>query len=145
MKRSLFVTLGFAITCMSVAANAPANAAPSTYQNSCRNMKVVENVLEANCLTRDGQPVYTNLVLQGIENIDGRLRVTDPYKDSNFHQSCYNVAVRGNVLQATCRTRNGRWRNTSLALNGIENIDGSLRYTSDISQGYARRVIPQMW
>ncbi|MCJ8280092.1 MAG: CVNH domain-containing protein, partial [Rivularia sp. ALOHA_DT_140] len=85
MKRSLFVTLGFVITCMSVAANAPANAAPSTYQNSCRNMKVVENVLEANCLTRDGQPVYTNLVLQGIENIDGRLRVTDPYKDSNFH------------------------------------------------------------
>lgn len=141
MKRSIYAAIGFLATCMTVAANSPANAAPSTYQNTCRSMKVVENVLEANCLTRNGERVYTNLVLKGIENVNGNLRVTNPYRDSNFNETCTNVSVRRNVLRATCQTRNGRWKNTAIALNGIENIDGNLRYTSSITSNF----VPQMF
>ncbi|MDY6901943.1 MAG: CVNH domain-containing protein [Cyanobacteriota bacterium] len=141
MKRTLLAAIGFAITCAGVAVNAPANAAPSTYQNSCRNVNVVEDVLEANCLTRDGREVYTNLRLRGIENIDGNLRATNSNRPSNFYQTCGNLSIRANVLRATCRTRNGQWRNTAIALNGIDNIDGNLSYTSDIASSY----VPQMF
>lgn len=144
MKRTLFAVIGFAVTCIGVAVNAPANAAPSTYQNSCRNVNVVEDVLEANCLTRDGREVYTNLRLRGIENIDGNLVATNSNRPSNFYQTCANSSIRGNVLRATCRTRNGQWRDTAIALNGIDNIDGELRYyTPNIASSYA--PIPQMY
>ncbi|MEL7243747.1 MAG: CVNH domain-containing protein [Cyanobacteria bacterium J06573_2] len=141
MKRTLFAAIGFAITCMGVVANAPANAAPSTYQNSCRDMKVIGSELAGFCLTRDGREVYAAIPLRGIENIDGNLVPTNSNRPSNFSQTCANEELRGNVLRATCRTRNGQWRNTAIALNGIDNIDGNLVYTSDIASSY----VPQMF
>ena len=141
MKSNLLAAIGFAITCIGVAANAPANAAPSTYQNTCRDVNIVENVLEANCLRRDGSLAYSYIPLVGIDNVDGNLRVTNNSRMSSFQETCGNLSVRGNVLRATCRTRNGQWRNTAIALNGIDNIDGSLLYTSDIASSY----LPQMY
>jgi len=144
MKRTLLAAISFAITCIGVAVNAPANAGPSTYQNSCRDMKVIGSELAGFCLTRDGREVYAALPLRGIENIDGRLTATNYYRDSNFQKSCGRFSMSGNVLRATCRTRNGGLRNTAIALNGIQNIDGNLSYyTSDIASRVA--PLPQMY
>ena len=145
MKRILFAAISFGITCIGVALIAPANATPSTYQNTCRNMNVVEDVLEANCLTRDGREVYTNIRLRGIENIDGRLVATNPNRVSHFYQTCGRFSVRGNVLRATCRTRNGGLRNTAIALDGIDNVDGSLRYYAPNVASRSFAPLPQMY
>lgn len=134
MKRTLFAAIGFAITCVGVALNAPASAnmTPSSYQNSCRDMYFDReaNVLEANCFNGD-RFVYTNIPLVGIENIDGNLKPTYNNRLSNFNETCGRFSVSGNVLRATCRTRNGGLRKTAIALNGIQNYNGDLRYYSD--------------
>jgi hypothetical protein len=58
------------------------------------------------------------------------LKVTNPKKIANFNLTCNNTAMDGNVLSGSCRKINGAFNKTSLVLNGIENIDGVLRYTS---------------
>jgi hypothetical protein len=87
-------------------------------------------VLSANCRRINGSFNRTSLVLQGIENIDGTLRVTNPAQVSNYQLSCDRLGIQGNVLQAICKRRDGTPNRTSLVLNGIENINGILKYTS---------------
>lgn len=150
MKRNLFIVIGLAIASISVATSAPANAreyrrlTTNRFDQSCRNMRVFNNILEADCFTEDGSSVYTNIVLRGIENIDGNLVATNPNRVSNFSETCDSFYVRGNVLEATCQTRDGRLRNTSIALNDIDNIDGRLNYRYRYSNA-SYNIIPQMF
>ncbi|MEH2468018.1 CVNH domain-containing protein [Nostoc sp.] len=67
-----------------------------------------------------------------IENIDGELKVTDPNKPSSFDQSSTEISINGDVLSATCKKRDGSPNKSSIILNGIENIDGELKYTDTI-------------
>jgi hypothetical protein len=108
-----------------------AQAQVSTYQNSCSNISISGNVLSANCRKRDGQFLQSSLRLRGIENINGALTVTSSDRVSNFQLSCNSIFIRRNVLNATCQKINGNLEQTSITLNGIENINGTLMYTSD--------------
>jgi hypothetical protein len=106
-------------------------AAPSPYPLNCEDINIYGSVLEANCRKNDQSLNETHLLLRGIENIDGTLRVTSSYRPANFDESCRSISISGDVISALCRTRNGRWVSTSLRINGIENIDGELTYTSE--------------
>ncbi len=131
MQKSLIAVAGLLLTCTSFAISNPADATVANYQLTCNNISLNQNVLSANCRTKAGAFKNTSLRLRGIENIDGTLKVTNPNKVANFNLSCNNTAVNGNVLSGSCRKINGAFKNTSLVLNGIENIDGVLRYTSN--------------
>lgn len=144
IKRNLFF-VGLALTGISIVMKAPEDTrkyrgSTSTFPQTCQKMKVVDDVLEADCVSRDGDLVYTNILLRGIENIDGDLVATNLDRESDFSETCDNLSVKGNVLQATCRTKNGGSKNTSIVLNGIDNVDGTLRYTSDIVFSYVPQI-----
>ncbi len=104
----------------------------SSYQQSCTEISVNGNVLSAICKKHDGSLNKTSIVLMGIENINGELKVTDPKNPSSFHQSSTEISINGDVLSATCKKHDGLPNKTSIVLNGIENIDGSLKYTGTI-------------
>ncbi|MHC5719630.1 MAG: mannose-binding lectin, partial [Nostoc sp.] len=106
----------------------------STYQQTCTDISIQGNILSATCKKRDGSLKNTSIVLKGIENIDGGLKVTDPNKPSNYHETCTEISIQGNVLSATCKRADGSPNKTSLVLDGIENIDGNLTYTGTTEQ-----------
>ncbi|WP_375471021.1 LamG-like jellyroll fold domain-containing protein [uncultured Nostoc sp.] len=110
------------------AAIAPAVISRS-YQETCTDISVNGNVLSATCKRADGSLNKTSIVLKGIENIDGELKVTDPNKASSYQETCTEISIQGNVLSATCKRADGSPNKTSIVLDGIENIDGNLTYT----------------
>lgn len=130
MKQNLFSVIALLATSTLVGINSPANATPSNYQETCNHISVSGNVLSANCRRRDRQFNETSIVLRGIENINGTFKVTDPAKVSNYQLTCDDIRIRGNDLTATCKRRNGTLKRTSIVLQGIENINGVLTYTS---------------
>lgn len=103
---------------------------PSSFQQTCDNIQVRGDLLIANCLTRDQRPNFTLLDLKGVENIDGNLEQYSSSQPATFQRTCFDESIQGDVLTATCLTRNQNRKTTSLELLGIENIDGNLRYTS---------------
>ena len=153
MKRHLFAVITLAIASISLATSAPANAreyrrlATNRFDQSCTNMRVFDNILEAECLTRDGRSVYTNIPLRGIQNINGNLVVNSNNPENNFLASCGSFSVRGNELHATCLTGNGDFKDTFIVLNDIDNINGRLRYRDGYRYRYsnANYIIPQMY
>ncbi|MEH1872924.1 LamG-like jellyroll fold domain-containing protein [Nostoc sp.] len=106
----------------------------STYQQSCTKISVKGNVLSATCKKGDGSSNKTSIVLMGIENIDGELKVTDPNKPSSYQETCTEISIKGNVLSATCKRADGSPNKTSIVLDGIENADGNLTYTGTTEQ-----------
>jgi CVNH domain len=105
-------------------------AAPSSYQQTCTDISISANVLSGNCRKINGLFNKTSIALKGIENIDGTLRVLDPNKSANFNLTCEGTAVYADQLSSSCRTRDQRLVSTKTRINGIENIDGVLKYTS---------------
>ncbi len=100
----------------------------SNYHLNCHNIFIEGNVLSASCQKRDGTWKQSSITLKGIENNDGILEVTNPEKASSFHLTAINIAIDGDVLSATCQRNDGLWNESSIVLNGIENIDGNLEY-----------------
>ena len=100
----------------------------SNYHLNCTNISIEGNVISAICQRRDGSWKQTSITLKGIENNDGILEVTDPEQASNFLLNSMNIAIHEDVLSATCRRNDGLWNESSIVLNGIENIDGNLEY-----------------
>ena len=49
---------------------------------------------------------------------------------STFQKTCTNVHMDEATLKAKCRRIDQSWADTSLVIDGIENIDGNLRYTN---------------
>ena len=52
--------------------------------------------------------------------------------NGSYSQTCQNIRVSGNTLQASCQKKNGKWKNTSLGnyqqcRGQIENDNGKLR------------------
>ncbi|MEH2191518.1 MAG: CVNH domain-containing protein [Nostoc sp.] len=119
------------VFCISlIASPLTAVAAPSSYQQTCSNISLRDNVLSAICRKRDQSPNNTAITLKGIENIDGTLKVLDPQKTANFNLSCAGTSVAGAQISGQCRKINGQFVQTATNINGIENIDGVLKYTS---------------
>ncbi|MDF5718721.1 MAG: CVNH domain-containing protein [Rhizonema sp. NSF051] len=131
MKLNLLSVIGFLATSTFVGMNNPANAAPSSYQNSCRNISISGDVLSADCYRVDHSLNNTSIELRGIENINGTLRETDFSKSSSYQLTCSNIHIHGNILKAICSKRDASLTRTSIALDGIENINGVLKYTSN--------------
>ena len=119
---SFFVSLGGV---------SPAFAAPSSYQFTCSNISLIGNVLSAVCRRRDQTLNRTSIVLRGIANIDGTLRVINPREIASFQLTCRNTSVNGSQLSGSCRKINQTYVNTSTNINGIDNINGVLTYTSN--------------
>ena len=65
------------------------SAAPSTFQNSCKDIKLAEDAskITANCKKKDGTPVPATIDITGVENIDGKLTRTG--KKTNFQETCH--------------------------------------------------------
>ncbi|MFS0518588.1 CVNH domain-containing protein [Nostoc sp. UIC 10607] len=130
MSRKLLGVVAFLTTSILVAITSSGNAKTSNYQQTCNEIAISGNVLSADCARLDGKFNKTSIVLLGIENIDGTLKQTDPTKISNYQFSCNYIHIEGNELKATCKKRDGTPNPTSITLNGIENINGVLKYTS---------------
>ncbi|MBD2604818.1 hypothetical protein H6G81_09840 [Scytonema hofmannii FACHB-248] len=130
MKTNFVGIIGLLFTCTSLGIIPRADAAPSSYQKTCSQISIAGNQLSAICKTRNGSLNQTSLTLRGIENIDGNLKVTNPNKVSSYQNSCPEIGINGRRINATCKRRDGSLKRTSIVLNGIENIDGFLKYTS---------------
>jgi hypothetical protein len=100
----------------------------STYVSSCRHVGVAGKTLFADCRRADGKFKQTALPIAGIENANGALRFTSMYQASTFQDSCKDINVAASTLVATCRRADGGFARTSIAIPGIENVDGDLRY-----------------
>lgn len=106
-------------------------AAPSTFQNSCSDIKLSADAakITATCKKKDGTPVPATMDIVGVENVDGKLTRTG--SKTNFQETCHTPHLGTNdkhvVLTAICKKRNGAPSNTQLELMDINNIDGVLK------------------
>ena len=105
-------------------------AAPSTFQNSCKDIKLSADgsKINATCMNAKGTPVPASLDIRGVENEDGKLKLTG--KKTSFQQTCKTVNLHTNdkhvTLTAICRKMNNAPSNTQLELMDIHNKDGVL-------------------
>jgi hypothetical protein len=136
---------------------------PGSYQQTCRDIGVRGDVLTATC--KDISGTWQNAQMRDISycnsditNDDGVLRCASAggyqggynggyyqgsIPDGSYSQTCQNVRVRGNDLEATCKTVNGDWRNTRLRNfdrcgGDISNENGQLSCTGS-GYGYGGR------
>jgi CVNH domain len=109
--------------------SSPAHAvSPSSYQSSCRNIRISSDLLSASCRTIAGSYRNSSIRIQGIENRDGYLYFTRLGVASSYQRSCRNIGIAGATLTASCRRINGTYRGTSIFIPGIKNINGDLSY-----------------
>ncbi|MGB3364555.1 MAG: CVNH domain-containing protein [Thermodesulfobacteriota bacterium] len=96
---------------------------PGNYQNSCRNMNVNGDILQAQCQRRDGTWRFTSIdydeCYDDISNRNGRLVCGQRHHHNmlprgSYKQSCQDYSVNGDELQAQCQKRNGEWRWSSI-------------------------------
>lgn len=133
MKTPIHLTTAALAALAMTMLSAPASAASSSFQNSCRNIKLHSNDggawISAECRTRNGNFTPSTITINGLVNNDGRLqgRSGEP---TSYHKSCKNRKISWNKekvsISAVCRTRDGNERNTSIELLNIENRDGKL-------------------
>ncbi|WP_161938178.1 mannose-binding lectin [Mastigocoleus testarum] len=134
IKKKLLLSVGAIIVGSSaiLAINPPASAAPSTFQKTCRRSGIVSfrgnAYLQSSCRMINGRYKKSSIRLQGIYNDNGVLRFSGGRESASFQRSCRKIGVRGSTLVASCRKRNGRYRNTSIRLNDIHNRNGRLTY-----------------
>lgn len=109
---------------------APAQAiSPSSYQSSCRNIKISDgDLLSAACRTTSGGYRISSVRIQGIQNKDGQLNFTRLNVASSYKLTCKSIGVAGATLTASCKKINDTYVNTSILIPGIKNINGDLSY-----------------
>ncbi len=115
------------------AVSVSASAASSSFQNSCRNIKLHSNDTEAwisaECQRHNGQYNPTTLPLRGLVNNDGRIQ-SQAGAQTSYQKSCSNRRISWNSesvrIRAVCLTRNGSEREAAIELTNIENRDGAL-------------------
>ena len=118
-----------AATLLSCLAASPVMA-DSSYQNTCSNTGFVykgnDAALAGTCLKRDGTPNHTTLIIKGVSNNNGELKLGSGA--STFQKSCGSIRITDGVIYASCRMMNGQSRPTSLQLPDISNNNGKLSY-----------------
>ncbi len=96
---------------------------PGNYKNSCTNIRVEGNMLQARCERRDGSSRFTSIDYENcysdITNQNGRLTCGQRHHHNmlprgSYKQSCRDLSVNGDILSAECQKRNGNWRWTSI-------------------------------
>ncbi len=144
------------------------SAPPGSYQQTCRDIGVRGDVLTARCQDQGGnwrsaQMRDISYCNGDITNDNGALRCNSSagtYQGSNnggyyggynqggvpggsYTQTCQDVRIRGNDLEARCQSTDGGWRTTRLSSfdrcgGDIANDNGSLRCTES-GYGYGGR------
>jgi hypothetical protein len=126
---------------------------PGDYQQTCRNVQMNGDHMDAECQKKNGGWRRTSLdnVSQcgGIVNNNGRLQCgsggygyNNGYRNGygygnngygrwnggnppgNYVQTCRNIQTNGNRLDAECQTRDGNWRHTTL--NNLDRCTGDV-------------------
>lgn len=117
-----------------------------SYQQSCKNIKMRNDTLQAKCKDTSSHWVKTSLndaarCTGDITNINGQLTCGGyghPEKDlerglppGSYTQTCNRVHVDGDTLRALCQTSGGQWVDTFLSdfrrcTGDITNIEGRL-------------------
>ena len=100
----------------------------SSYQLSCRGIGVSGARLLAQCRRMDGSWADTSIHIRGINNINGVLQSDGTEQPSTFQLTCIHIHVAGDMLSAQCRRVDGSYQQTSIAIQGIANINGMMRY-----------------
>ncbi|WP_113752097.1 mannose-binding lectin [Bordetella trematum] len=111
----------------------PASAGSSTFQNSCRNIKLHSDDngawISAECRTRSGNYTKSSIAIRGLINDNGRLRGRSG-EQTSYQKSCRDRRISWSKekvsISAVCRTRAGSENNTSIEILNIENQDGKL-------------------
>ncbi len=158
------IAFALSICAIPCAAQWQGNLPPGDYVQTCRNIQVNGNSLQAECQKRDGGWRGTSLdnlnqCGGGIVNNDGHLQCGAAngyygnnnygnnngygYPSGDYVQTCRNIQVNGNSLQAECQKRDGNWRRTSLdnlnqCSGGIINNDGRLQCGAGNGYGYPK-------
>lgn len=101
---------------------------PTSFVQTCKDLALDGDTLYADCKTPQQTFKRTSLLLKGIENIDGQLKVSSSWNPASFYWSCENISLRGSVIFARCQTRAQRYTPTRLELTGIVNVGGELQY-----------------
>ncbi|MFN6953244.1 MAG: CVNH domain-containing protein [Acetobacteraceae bacterium] len=138
------------VAVMLAATAAPALAQPrGSWDETCRRAEVRGNTLSAECRDRDGRwnrssIRYTDCAGNRVANRDGRLVCeagggpggppgggAAQRVPGDWDESCRNAEVRGNVLSAQCRERDGGWNRSSIRFtdcprNMVANNNGRL-------------------
>ncbi|MBD2162832.1 hypothetical protein H6G04_00275 [Calothrix membranacea FACHB-236] len=111
-----------------------------SYENGQKTLPDIENKLqqlkteasdraqEFQQLSEREQTEY-NKLLDSINQLYTAQKNQQQYVASypgSYQKSCFRISLQGNVLSATCLTRNQSDSDTSIRLKGIENIDGKL-------------------
>lgn len=134
---------------MGASAGLAQSAPPGSYQQTCRDIGVRGDVLSARCQDtsgqwRDTQMRGTSYCNGDISNENGALRCNGSvgtYQGSNnggyyggynqggvpggsYTQTCQDVRIRGNDLEARCQSVDGGWRTTRL--NGFDRCGGDI-------------------
>jgi hypothetical protein len=153
MNRSIIgLTLAGALAAVMFSPALAQSVPQGSYQQTCTNVRVYGDRLEAQCSDDRGALVGTSIDLGScrngdIGNVNGNLRCfqrdqserpdnrsfgSDGTPSGSYQQTCTNVRVFGDRLQAQCSNERGFLVDTSLDLgacrNGdIGNVDGNLR------------------
>jgi len=145
-----------ALLCIAIQGLGWAQSVPSgSYQQSCRNLGVRDNVLIANCQDSDGKWEATQLrdyqsCGGDIMNDNGALRCASNgsapvagyqpgyqagVPNGSYTQTCQDVHIDGDDLKARCQAADGNWHNAKLddyqkCRGDVANENGKLRCVS---------------
>jgi len=96
---------------------------PGDYKNSCRDMNVNGDILQAQCQRSDGSWRFTSIdydeCYNDITNRNGRLVCGRRHHNNmlprgSYKQTCRDFSINRDVLQAQCQKRNGELRWSSI-------------------------------
>ena len=96
---------------------------PGNYKESCSDIRVEGDILQARCQRRDGSWRFTSINYEDcysdITNQNGRLTCGQRHHHSmlprgSYKQSCRDLSVNGDILSAECQKRDGDWRWASI-------------------------------
>ncbi len=112
-----------------------------SYKNSCKDSYTEGGRLYSKCENRNGKWKNTSINYKkcnkNISNDNGKLVCgsagggSGKLPPGSYKDSCKNIYKEGNVLEAECRNKNGKWKHTSIRFknckNGLWNDNGKLR------------------
>jgi len=153
--RRFIMSMAIGLACLAVQGTAMAQSTPSgSYQQTCRNIDVRDGVLSANCQDTSGKWEATQLrdyqnCGNDILNDNGALRCGNNgpaagyqggyagnyqagLPNGSYTQTCQEIRVHGDDLEARCQTTDGKWHKTKLdkfqdCRGDLANENGTLR------------------
>jgi hypothetical protein len=125
------VSVAMLVGTMSVMAEMPA----SSYQKTCKDVKVEGNMLKASCEKMDKKWMNTSITINGLANLDGVLTYEakcpmDSTPPGSFSKTCKDMSIEkdGVTLKGECQKKDQKWMAASIAISNIANINGQLKY-----------------